>query len=98
MDNESILNLPMQDNDAGAKTIREYIVLLALTVWQENVNFSGKRPFGNSGWEYDLYAPLVKAGAVKGTFDEYGCIDIDSFEEEQKADKIITKAIKSLMK
>ena len=48
--------IPMGKNDIGAKTIGEYFEKLLLTLWDEQEDFSGKRPFGNSGWEYDVYA------------------------------------------
>jgi hypothetical protein len=51
---EDILNLKLGPNDAGATTIREYLVLILANVWFEGEGFSGKRPFGNSGWQYDL--------------------------------------------
>jgi hypothetical protein len=70
-----ILDLPMQENDAGAATIRDYLIELVKTVWIEGEGFSGKRPFGNSGWEYDLYEPLARAGMVEATFDEDGYMD-----------------------
>ena len=44
---QRVLNLPMQDNDAGAATIRDYLVALVREVWRERDGFSGKRPFGN---------------------------------------------------
>jgi hypothetical protein len=53
-------------------------------VWREGEGFSGKRPFGNSGWEWDLYVPMVRAGFVTGKFDEDGYaeeLDDDSAEE-----------------
>jgi len=43
-----------------------------LTVRDEGEGFSGKRPFGNSGWEYDIYAALVGAGFLPGMLDKYG--------------------------
>jgi hypothetical protein len=55
-------------------TIRDYLRTLLMTLWEEGDGFSGKRPFGNSGWEYDLYAPLVKGGFVAGKFNEDGYI------------------------
>jgi hypothetical protein len=75
---EMILDLPMQENDAKAETIREYLIKLLHTLWNEGEGFSGKRPFGNSGWEYELYIALIKGGAVPGKFDELG--DIESFD------------------
>ncbi len=56
-------------------TILDYLRILLETLWDEGEGFSGKRPFGNSGWEYELYTPLVKHGFVRGTLDEYGYID-----------------------
>lgn len=70
-----VLDAPMQDNDAGAATIRDYLVELLAAVWSEGEGFSGKRPFGNSGWDHELIVPLVRAGLVDGTFDRYGYLD-----------------------
>lgn len=66
---EDILDIAV-DNYPG--TIRDYLEELLLTLWSEKEGFSGKRPFGNSGWEYDLYIALVREGIVKGSFDEEG--------------------------
>ena len=35
-------------------TIKGYLKELSLTLWKEKECFNGKRPFGNSGWDYDL--------------------------------------------
>jgi hypothetical protein len=76
-DAAQILNIPMNpdENDAGASTIRDYLVSLLGAVWYAGEGFSGKRPFGNSGWTGDLYEPLVKAGIIPGRMDEDGYID-----------------------
>lgn len=66
---QELLDLPLPDNDSGADTVRGYLVALLTELWREEDGFSGKRPFGNSGWPYDLYAPMVKAGFVNGQFD-----------------------------
>ena len=86
----SILDLPMEHNDAGAKNIREYLNRLLSELITEEEGFSGKRPFGNSGWKYDLYKPLVKSGLVEGIFDEDGCLE--SFDRE-KADDLLVEVI-----
>lgn len=59
---QMILSIPMGDNDAGAATIRQYLVALANTVWWEGEGFSGKRPFGNSGWEHEMLEALESFG------------------------------------
>lgn len=63
-------------SDAGDDlTIRDYFRVLLSTLWDEKEGFSGKRPFGNSGWEYDLYKPLIEAGAIPGKLDEDGYVE-----------------------
>lgn len=39
-----ILALPMDGNDADAKTVGGYLVALLQTLWNEEEGFSGKRP------------------------------------------------------
>jgi hypothetical protein len=89
-----VLDLPMPDgNDAGAATIREYLIQLLTVLWRENEGFSGKRPFGNSGWDYDLYGPLIEAGLISGRLDEDGFIeDVD----DKAGDRLIFAAIVEL--
>lgn len=94
--NEQVLNTPMDpaENDAGASTIREYLVKLLAELWREQEGFSGKRPFGNSSWDGDLYIALIRAGLIHGGFDEdgylYHCGDaVGAFE-------LIAQAIQSL--
>jgi hypothetical protein len=77
MDGKAILDLPMEQNDSKATTIRGYLKALLTDLWEEGECFSGKRPFGNSGWEWDLYRALVKGGAIKGRIDEDGLQDCD---------------------
>lgn len=95
---QEILKLKMKPNDSGAKTVGGYLASLLTTVLEEQEGFSGKRPWGNSGWEYDLYEPLIKAGLVKGTFDEDGYLDRFNNNEMLKADKIILKLVKDVFK
>ena len=79
-------------SDAGDDlTIRDYFHALLQTLWDENEGFSGKRPFGNSGWEYDLYKPLIAAGAISGEIDDYG--DIQRVDRAE-ADRYITSLIR----
>lgn len=92
-DPSAVLACPMDDNDAGADTIRTYLVALLEQLWKWGEEFGGKRPFGNSGWEYELYTPLAKAGFISGTFDSDGYVD----EMDSDAGRaLITAAIKHL--
>lgn len=60
-----VLDCPMGPNDANAETVRDYLKALLLKVWVQGEGFSGKRPFGNSGWEYDVTDALVEAGIAE---------------------------------
>ena len=90
-ENKKVLDLKVDNSDFNKDlTIRGYLHLLLTVMWDQKVGFSGKRPFGNSGWEYDLYFPLVKNNIVGGRLDEHGFLeDVD----EEKADQIIFKCI-----
>lgn len=56
-------------------TILQYFEKLLTRLMIEEEGFSGKRPFGDSGWKYDLYIPLIKNGIIKGKIDEDGYVD-----------------------
>jgi hypothetical protein len=70
--------------DVGRVTIREYLCALLTKLWEEGESFKGKAPYGNSGWEYELYYALVAADAVAGekeveedgTIVVHSCLDI----------------------
>lgn len=82
---EDILDLPLKpDNDSGEANIRDYLNLLLFKVLDEQEGFNGKRPFGNSGWIYDLYFPLIKYGYIEGELlEEDGEETIYHVNEEQ---------------
>lgn len=94
MTNKQILDLPMTKNDARAKTVGEYFRNLLITLWVEGEGFSGKRPFGNSGWEYDIYKPLIKAGALKGELDGDGYVDK---VDKEMAHKLVKRLLNSVV-
>ena len=53
------------DSDAGDDlTCREYLCALLRVLWREQEGFSGKRPFGNSGWEWDMEDALREAACI----------------------------------
>lgn len=91
---EDVLRLPMPDNDAGAATVREYLACLVQMVWQEQEGFSGKRPFGNSGWSYELIEALYEAGFLSGEHPPPGCGHTD--EQDRLGHRLITEAIAHL--
>jgi hypothetical protein len=78
-----ILDLPMQENDANAATVRDYMKALLSKFLSQTEGFSGKRPFGNSGWEYDMHEALFRAKLVE-------------WDDDQTAEKMILEAVKDL--
>ncbi len=92
---QHILDLHMASdyNDAKASSVRDYLKALLTRLWIEGEGFSGKRPFGNSGWELEIYAALVQGSVVKGSFDEDGCLED---YDEPAANKLLLNAIKVL--
>ena len=95
MGGKDILNIPMNpdENDAEASTIGEYLQKLLILLWEEGESFNGKRPFGNSGWDYELYIALAKSDLIEADFDEDGYIeDVD----DDAGNKLIFSAIKAM--
>lgn len=78
------------DSDAGDNlSVREYLCALLSLVWKEGEGFDGKRPFGNSGWHYEVYKPLIAAGFIKGKLDENGYVEDVMAGAEKYVDELI---------
>lgn len=90
---QQVLALPMQENDADAATIRDYLIALLATLWEEKDGFTGKRPFGNSGWDGDLVIALIRAGLIEGALDEDGYLESC---DDDAAEELIAAAIQAL--
>lgn len=61
---ENALAAPLKTCDGEDTTVHYYLYKLLFTLWDDKDSFSGKRPFGNSCWEYDLYQALIIGGFV----------------------------------
>lgn len=92
-DAEAILALPIGTNDADAETVGQYLTMLFTLLWVEQEAFSGKRPFGNSGWDQEVYIALAAGGFIKLTLDQDGFIDEFDRGERIKADELVVNAI-----
>jgi hypothetical protein len=90
---QQILDTPMGQNDAGVDTVRAYLAELLYLVWEHEDGFSGKRPFGNSGWQSEVHEALIRAGHLDGTFDEDGYLDD---YDRREANRLVLQAIRSL--
>ena len=73
-------------SDHPGKTVEEYLALLLTTLINEDEGFSGKRPFGNSGWMCDLAVALIRAGQLPGRLEE-------DDQPEGYTDKDLVKAL-----
>ena len=61
-------------------TVRGYLLRLLSDLWRKEESFNGKRPFGNSGWQWEVYEALIEAGYIPGELDKDG--GILDFDEE----------------
>ena len=77
-------------------TIGEYLRLLLETLWREEDCFSGKRPFGNSGWNYDIYRALAREDQIESTAYDEGDGFIEYEYDTESADKLIADVIKHI--
>lgn len=71
----------------GKTTLREYLRDLLQTLLDEDEGFSGKRPFGNSGWWHNFPMPLVATGLIAGEIHDYteedGGIECDGYDPDE---------------
>jgi hypothetical protein len=72
----------------GKQPLRYYLRDQLVALWREGECFSGKRPLGNSGWEFDVYRDLIKSGHIEGKLDEDGYVD--ELDTRQAEDFIIS--------
>ena len=95
MEPKAILNIEIvSDSIPEPITLAEYLRLLLRTLWVEGEEFSGKSPFGNSDWKYDIYKALIVHNIVDGTLDEgFYVEDINT----EKADKLIIQLIQEYL-
>lgn len=75
MKTKDVLAIQLARTDIGDVTVAVYLKTLLRTLWIEGEGFSGKRPFGNSGWELELYAGLIREKAITGELDEDGYVN-----------------------
>lgn len=99
MTNKQILELKFESTDLGKEiSIKDFFKELLTTLFKEGECFSGKRPFGNSGWDWDLKICLVKNGVIDGhnEIDPDYPEDEDWYFDSEEADKKIFELIKEL--
>lgn len=64
------LDTEFESMDIGRVTPRTYMKALLEELLLKGESFSGKRPWGNSGWEHELAMPLCIAGVIEAEIDD----------------------------
>ena len=77
--------------ERGNYTVREYLYQLLLKMWNEKEGFDGKRPFGSSGWEHDIYKALIDGEYISGRFADDG--ELSGFSKSE-ADEFVQSLIR----
>jgi hypothetical protein len=72
--------------------LAEYLKLIMLALWEEGESFSGKRPLGDSGWQWDVAGALIREKIVPGKLDADG-IGPEEFEWSD-VDNVVQAVIK----
>lgn len=90
---QQLLDAPFVGDDYIPKEVtspRGYFKALLRKLWDEGDGFSGKRPFGMSGWYMDLAETWIKAGYLEGQFDDDGYVeDYDAVTYEKYVQRCI---------
>lgn len=86
---EDLLNT-IVPNGGDPRTLRNYLKDLLKQLWLQGSDFSGKRPFGDSNWQHDVYHAMVKENIIHGEIDtDDELVSFDVF----MSDELITRAI-----
>ena len=62
------------NTDKGKMSVKQFLGLLLITLWEKGEAFCGKRPLGNSGWDEDIYDQLRRNRLITKTSDGEGLI------------------------
>lgn len=91
-----LLDIPVEFDYFGKKrclSLREYLRLMLSELWQRHSDFDGKRPYGFSGWKFDVYKAMILGGFLEGTLDADGFVQTLSKEDREQADIMIWEEI-----
>lgn len=92
-----VLSITFYSNDLDKDiTLRDYFKELLKELWREQEGFSGKRPFGNSGWDADIAIALIREGLVDGDVVEYDGWDELVTVDHKQLDAVVLEAISNL--
>ena len=75
--------------------LSEYLKGMLVELIDDPDGFSGKRPYGNSGWIWEIYARMIGEGFISGKLDVDGMVE--EFDNKE-ADEVLKKFILEEMK
>lgn len=79
-----LLTLPVVVMGLGPTTIKELLIAILGRFWKDPEGFRGKRPFGDSGWQSEVFLALVQNGLLS------------SMNEHDRGRKLVALAIEAL--
>jgi hypothetical protein len=90
-DGQLVLDVPLDttSNSAEATSVREYLAAMLTVAMQM------KRPFGFSGWRYELYRAMAKAGLLTARYDAAGDVELASIDMN-RADELLDAAVEAI--
>lgn len=72
-------------------TIREHLYELFSDLFHQGEFFNSTRPWGNSGWQFDVYTALIREGILPGMLDSEGFLNKC---DEDECKKFVIEMIK----
>ena len=87
-----VLAVVVRIRGLGAVTLGDLLRRILTEFWGDP-EFDADRPFGFSGWRYEVCAALIRAGLLEGRLDGNG--DVEECDEVA-ADRLIREAIETL--
>ena len=97
MDYQKILQLEFYSTDLERQiTVKGFLKELLATLFKEQDCFSGKRPFGNSGWDYDMAKCFVENKIIPGTIDDSDEDDIYYDYKQSDFDNTVIEIVKNI--
>lgn len=80
-------------DERNCTTVRAYLGAIMLKVWDSGDGFDSKRPFGFSGWRYDILWALGEADLIESERDEGSeLVTVD----REAGNRLIRAAIRSI--
>lgn len=78
--------------DVDGTPLRKMLKDLLTMVIMQGESFDSKRPWGDGGWEFDIYLAMVQNGFVDGKIEDFMLWEVDT----TKCDEILIRCIEEI--